>query len=76
LTATEQVTATLRYLCKAAEAIEAHVAATGEVPPWVYDRVQRAAVNLGMAASYTQKKTQKKEIKPSLEPKKLKKEPA
>ena len=48
----DQARATLRYLCKAAEAVEQHLADQEEVPAWVQDQITAAAVALGMAVTY------------------------
>ena len=48
----EQAAATLRYLRKAAEALEKHADAEGNLPPWVINKIQESAQNLGMAVSY------------------------
>lgn len=45
----------LRYLRKAADAIEKHIKGREEdLPPWVVSQIQESAKNLGMAVSYLQ----------------------
>lgn len=50
---------TLRYLRKAADAIEARVLADEEAAPWVQAKVREAAMSLGMAVSYLQNKKER-----------------
>lgn len=48
----------LRYLRRAAEAIERHLAKEEEVPLWVQAKIQESAMSLGMAVSYLRQQAQ------------------
>jgi hypothetical protein len=50
---------TLRYLRKAADAVEKQVVAADDAPPWVQAKVREAALSLGMAVSYLQQNKKK-----------------
>ena len=69
-TPVEQAVVMLRYFRKASEVVEAYILKTGHVPPWIFGRIQQAALNLGMAVSYAQNAT------PVEQPEKLKLNPA
>ena len=60
LSPSEQATARLRYICKAATVVETHVAGKEELPPWVLDRLNQAAQLMGMAVSYVSFAEEKK----------------
>lgn len=50
--AEERTAATLRYLQKAVEVMQARLKKDGDVPHWVSDRIQHAAASMGMVVSY------------------------
>jgi hypothetical protein len=49
----------LRFLQKAAPAVEARIKKDGTVPPWVSAKIRESAVNLGLAVSYLQHQNSK-----------------
>jgi hypothetical protein len=59
----EVAEARLRYICKAAEVVQAQLEGGDSVPHWVLDRINQAAQSMGMAVSYVSY-SKEKEAKP------------
>lgn len=49
----ERTAATLRYLKKAADAVQQHLDNGNDLPHWVNNNINHAAAQMGMAVSYT-----------------------
>jgi hypothetical protein len=60
LSPVKQAAPKLRYICKASEVIEKHLAEEGDLPHWVLDRVNQAAQLMGIAVSYVSFAKEKK----------------
>lgn len=56
---TAQTLAALRYMRRAARALEAEIEAGRTLSPWVVEKIQQAAILVGMAMNYTSKKINK-----------------
>lgn len=76
LTPAEQAAGRLRYICRAAEVIQAHMDENGELPPWVLDRVNQSAQLMGMAVSYVSFQKEKQFQQPAKPTKKKPKKPS
>lgn len=63
LSPAEAAEARLRYICKAAEVVQAQLEKEGDLPHWVLDRINQAAQSMGMAVSYVAF-SKEKEAKP------------
>lgn len=66
LSPSEAAAARLRYICKAAEVVQAQLEKDGDLPHWVLDRINQAAQSMGMAVSYVSfsKEKEAKKTKP------------
>lgn len=56
MTPAERTAAMLAYVQKASQLLEANLRETGELPPWVVEKVLLSAQNMGMAVSFLRKK--------------------
>ena len=51
----ERTLAMLRFLRKAAELLEKEINEDGTAPPWVLDKINQAAISMGVAVNYAKR---------------------